>query len=120
MSDGANNVRVDTKRGEVGEAGNEAVGGSGAGLSRSLSRVEAGERGRRKGLDSDGAGSLAQEGGRGLGGDLEMAGSEGGTAEAGLAQYAGPHVGDGYSDATGLIRWLRWWWHTLGSVNDLV
>lgn len=92
MGDGANNVLMNTERGEVGEAGNEAVGGSGVALGRGLSRVEAGKRDRRKRLDSDGAGDLAQEGGRGLGGDLEMAGSKGGTAEAGLAQYAGPHV----------------------------
>lgn len=116
MSDGADDVLMNTQGGEVGEAGNEAIGGSSVALDSGLGRVEAGKGGRGKGLNSGGAGDLAQEGGRGLGGDLEMAGSEGGTAEAGLAQYAGPHVGDGYSDATGLIRWR----HTLGSVNDLV
>lgn len=101
MSDGADNILMNTQSGEVGKAGNEAIGGSSVALDSGLGRVEAGKRGRGKGLDSDGAGDLAQEGGRGLGGDLKMAGSEGSTAEAGLAQYAGPHVGDGYSDATG-------------------
>lgn len=117
MSDGADNVLMNTQGGEVGKAGNEAIGGSSVALGSGLGRVEAGKRGRGKGLDSDGAGDLAQEGGRGLGGDLKMAGSEGSTAEAGLAQYAGPHVERRLQrrDGTGLIRWRR----TLGSVNDL-